>query len=98
LSASIAKASKHVGLKSSYIKNKGFDNAYFKKLILEYINKFGKASRQEIDQLLTNKLPENLSETQKFNKITNLLASLRKEGKIKSREEDRAWILIKSKD
>ncbi len=35
--------------------------------------------RKEIEELLMDKLPEVLDETQKYNKVTNLLASLRKE-------------------
>jgi ATP-dependent DNA helicase RecG len=97
LSASIVKNSKHVGLKSSYIKNKGFNDGYFKKLILEYIHKFERASRNDIEQLLDDKLPETLSEEQRFNKITNLLASLRKSNQI-AVGDGRNWILVDSKD
>ena len=90
LSSKIATASQHVGLKSSYIKNKSFDDEYFKKLILEYINKFGKASRKEIDDLLLGKLSDNLTPQQKKYKVMNLLTSLRISGKIKSGEK-RMW-------
>ena len=95
LSYSIVKDSKHIGLKSSYIKNKGFDDDYFKKLIVEYIAKFGKASRTELSQLLTDKLPDTLSESQRFDKITNLLSSLRKSGIIRVGEK-RMWFLTNS--
>lgn len=95
LSYSIVKDSKHIGLKSSYIKNKGFDDDYFKKLIVEYIAKFGKASRTELSQLLTDKLPDTLSESQRFDKITNLLSSLRKSGIIRVGEK-RMWFLVNS--
>ena len=95
LSYSIVKDSKHIGLKSSYIKNKGFDDDYFRKLIVEYIAKFGKASRTELSQLLTDKLPDTLSESQRFDKITNLLSSLRKTGIIRVGEK-RMWFLVKS--
>lgn len=78
LSFSVVKQSKHVGLKTSYIKNKSFDDNYFKKLIVDYITSFRKATRQEITALLENKLPESLSKQQKFDKITNLLSSLKK--------------------
>jgi len=83
LSFSVVKRSKHLGLKTSYIKNKSFDDNYFKKLIIDYITKFGKATRQEITVLLENKLPEPLSKQQKFDKITNLLSSIKKKGIIK---------------
>lgn len=91
---SIAGKSKHVGLKTSYIKNKSFDDDYFKKLILDYISTFHKASRKEIDELLLNKLSEALTERQKFDKITNLLSSLKRKKKIIV-DKNRKWILVK---
>ena len=78
LSYRIASESRHVEMKADYIKNKGFDDAYYKQLITEYIIRYGKASRKEIDTLLWGKLPEVLSDRQKKDKITNLLANLRK--------------------
>ena len=92
LSARIAGASKQVGLKTSYVKNRSFDDAYFKKLILEYLRQFGKANRAEIEILLMDKLSMALNDTQKHNKVGNLLASLRKEGKIRI-GENKMWEL-----
>lgn len=93
LSYKVVESSKHIGLKASYIKNKSFDDSYYKKLIVDYLRKFDSASRKEIEELLMDKLPEVLDETQKYNKVTNLLASLRKEGKIYV--ERRIWFLCK---
>jgi len=42
-------------------------------LIIEYLSKFGKASRNDIDDLLMDKLPDIYSLAQKKNKIRNLL-------------------------
>ena len=92
LSFKVVNESKHVGLKTTYIKNKSFDDAYYKKLIQDYISLFKKASRGDIDVLLNDKLPDVLSDRQKYDKVTNLLASLRKEGKIKV--EGRTWVLV----
>lgn len=94
LSLSVVKKAKHVGLKTSYIKNKSFDDDYFKKLIIDYIVKFGKANRREITTLLENKLPETLSKQQKFDKITNLLSSIKKKGII-AFDKNRQWIINK---
>ena len=94
LSLSIADKSKHVGLKASYIKNKSFDDDYFKKLIVDYISTFKKASRKEIDELLENKLSDALTERQKFDKITNLLSSLKRKRMIIT-DNRRNWILVK---
>lgn len=92
LSFSVIDKIKHVGLKTSYIRNKSFDDDYFKKLIIDYIARFGKATRQEITALLENKLPETLSKQQKFDKITNLLSSIKKKGII-AVDKNRQWIL-----
>ena len=94
LSLSIADKSKHVGLKASYIKNKSFDDDYFRKLIVDYISTFKKASRKEIDELLENKLSDALTKRQKFDKITNLLSSLKRKRMIIT-DNRRNWILVK---
>ena len=91
LSFSVVKQSKHVGLKTSYIKDKNFDDDYF----YNYITNFGKTTRQEITTLLENKLPESLSKQQKFDKITNLLSSLKKKGFIKVIDRQ-YWVMAKS--
>lgn len=82
LSAKIVGDTKQVGLKSNYVKNKSFDDSFFKKLILEYISKWEKASRKEIEILLLDKLPNILNERQKKDKVGNLIQLLRREGKI----------------
>ena len=76
--------------KTNYIKNKGFDDEYYRKLILEYLHKFRIASREDINGLLSDKLPGNLTPKQKFYKVGNLLANLRKKGYIVS-DEKRHW-------
>ena len=73
-------------LLAEYVRNKSFDNDYYKKLILEYIAKSEKVKRSEIDNLVIPKLSEVLSKKQKKDKIRNFLFALGKEGKIVSRE------------
>ena len=92
LSYKIVEKSKQVGLKASYIKNKSFNDAYYKKLIQDYLLRFGTASRTDFDELLLDKLPAVLNETQKYNKVTNLLASLRRVGVI--HVVGRKWMLV----
>lgn len=70
-------------LKTEYIKNKSFDDAHFKNMIVEYLKKFGKAKRKEIDKLIIPKLSDILSDSQKKSKVGNLLTALKKEDKIK---------------
>ena len=79
LSAFVAKKA---GMKESYIRNKGFDDAFYKKQVLDYLKKFGPSSRSDIDNLLLLKLPDVLSSEQKKKKISNLLSNLRSDGTI----------------
>ncbi len=92
LSSDVVKATNHPKLKAEYIKNKGFDDEHYKDLILEYIKKWGKASRRDIDTLLLDKLPNSLSQKQKISKVGNLLTSLRKQGEIIT-GKGRSWVL-----
>ena len=76
---SVAKAT---GQKAEYTRNKGFDDNYYKDLILKALDQHVTMSRPEIDTLLMTKLPEALTDKQKVSKIGNLLTSLRKADKI----------------
>ena len=92
LSKAITRNTGNVGLKSMYVKNKSFDDEYFRRLIVQYIEKFGATSRREIDVLLMDKLSDVLAEQQKKNKITNLLSHLRIHHIIKINEKKK-WVL-----
>lgn len=46
-------------------------------MIIEFLREFHKASRKEIDDHLRDKLSEVLDDSQKKNKIANLLSGLR---------------------
>ncbi len=93
LSKNITRSTGNVGLKSTYVKNKSFDDEYFRRLIVRYIQKFGSASRAEIVMLLKEKLSDTLTDSQKENKITNLLSYLRIHNVIKTNGKKR-WILV----
>lgn len=79
VSASVARVTNR---QADYIKNKGFDDEYYRNLIREYIKKFNQATRKQLDELLLDKLPDILNQQQKVNKITNLIANLRDKGEI----------------
>ena len=68
--------------KADYIRTRAQDDAFYIKLITDYIDKFNKASRKEIDTLLWDKLSDSLDEEQKSKKIANLLTNLRMSGRI----------------
>ena len=84
ISAKTAASLSNNELKAQYIKNRGLDDKHYKKLIIEYLKKFGKSPRKNIETLLRDKLPDILTETQKKNKVTNLLSALRISGKIQN--------------
>ncbi len=93
ISASIAAAT---ASKADYIRTRAQDDAHYEKLVVDYLKKFGAATRAEIDRLLLDKLSEALTEEQKTNKIGNLLTRLRSSGLIKnagSRGHPR-WVLL----
>jgi ATP-dependent DNA helicase RecG len=62
-----------------YIRNRAFDDSYYKDLILQYLAKFGEANRRVIDEVLLDKLSEVLSETQKRTKVRNLIYAMSKQ-------------------
>lgn len=83
--------------KVDYIKRRGIDKEYSKKLIMDYLAKFGEATREEISQLLIDKLSDSLSEDQKESHIKNMLQEMRKEGSIKAQRMGRRSIWFSSK-
>ena len=68
----------------------GFEHDPYAKLLTDYLERFGQATRQEINQLLLPKLSEALDEQQKTNKINNLLTKLRRKGIIENQGVDSA--------
>ena len=84
--------------KADYIRMRAQDDAFYAKLITDYLERFGQASRAEINKLLLDKLSEALDERQKYNKIGALLTKLRRRGVIVNRGSDTApcWQLTES--
>jgi ATP-dependent DNA helicase RecG len=67
--------------KAQYIKNRAFDDQYYKDQIIQYIRKYGSASRQDINELLLDKLSDVLDIKQKESKVKNLLQAMSKNDK-----------------
>ncbi len=93
----IAKAT---GKISEHILERGFDNRYYRDLILELIREHGPVSRKDIDKVLLEKLPDRLNLEQKRNKVHNLLQDLRLSAKIVNQGSRHrpAWISLKEFD
>lgn len=94
LSAEVAKT---IDAGANYIKNKAFNDQYYKDMIVEYLKQYGRAQKKDFRKLLLDKLPDSLSDKQKEYKISNLLSSLKKQGVIKtdtSNQQTSSWILV----
>ena len=91
-----ASAAKSIDESTTYIKNKGFDDKYYKDLIVEYLKQYKKAKKKDIRELLWDKLPDALSDKQKEYKIGNLLAVLKKNNIIdtdSTNQQRSYWVL-----
>lgn len=81
--------------KADYIKARGFKDEHYKAMILEYIDKYGSASKEDIDKLLLDILPKVLDDEQRKNKVRNLVYAMSKKDKtIKNKGTSRhpKWI------
>ncbi len=79
VAANIAAAT---GDKAAYIKNRAFDKQHYKDMVAAYLEKFGEATRADLDALLVGKLSDALDERQKKEFIKNLLQEMKKVGLI----------------
>ena len=94
VSASVASATAN---KADYIRTRAQDDAFYAKLLQDYLVKFDSATRREIDKLLWDKLSDALDVGQKETKIGNLLSNLRAAGLISNKGSRKAsrWVLDK---
>jgi ATP-dependent DNA helicase RecG len=67
--------------KADYIKVRGFKDEHYKDMVLEYIDQYGTASKEDIDRLILDILPKILDENQKENKVRNLVYAMSKRDK-----------------
>ena len=96
VSAVVAKAT---ASKADYIRTRGQDDEFYAKLLTDYLNKFGQATRKEINQLLLPKVSDALTDQQKERKISNLLSNLRRAERIRNTgsRSHPVWALAESK-
>lgn len=93
VSAEVAKAT---ASKVDYIRTRAQDDEFYAKQLTDYLETFGTATRREINELLLDKLSDALSDQQKYNKVSNLIAKLRRRGTIVNTGSDAApcWRLV----
>src|SRR3990170_6274482 len=91
-----AKIAQQTGQKAAYTKNRPFDKAYYLDLIEKVIREHGYVGRNDVDELLWEKLPDWMNDKQKKIKINNLLSELRRKSRIRNKGSDAKskWVLI----
>ena len=92
LSASVSET---IGEQSQYVKNKAFNDQYYRDLIVKYLEQYGSAKKRDVRELLWDKLPEVMDDNQKESKVKNLLAQMRRMGIITTDSENQqksSWI------
>lgn len=98
LSAEVAKS---IDEEAKYIKNKGFNDQYYRDMIVQYLKQYGKAKKRDIRELLWDKLPDVLDDKKKNSKISTLLTALRTKGIITTNSPNQqtcCWILASVAD
>lgn len=73
------------------------DDKYYRDMIVEALNMKSPLDRGDFDRLLLKKLPDILNESQKKNKITNLLRKLREQGLIYA-DNHKKWHISNKRD
>lgn len=89
ISKNVAKATHQ---EAEYTDMKGFDDQYYRDLIVKALREHHQLKRANFNRLLWNKLPSTLNDKQKNNKIDYLLKYLRKNHSIYI-DADRFWRL-----
>lgn len=93
-----AKVAESIDDKAQYIKNKGFNDEAYCKWIINYLETYHHATKQDFIDLLQEKLPDSLDEKQKNDKIRNLLQKMKRNGTITTDSTNKRlanWILVK---
>ncbi|MBE6528848.1 MAG: transcriptional regulator [Thermoplasmata archaeon] len=82
ISPSLASSTGDSVIKGKALKQKGFDDSYYKDLIVKYLDEYDNASKSDLCTFLYPKLPEALDDRQRYNKVGNLISALKREGRI----------------
>ena len=80
---------------AAYVRTRAQSDEFYAKLVLDYLAVAGAASRQDINDLLWDKLSDALDDKQKQSKVMNLLTKMRRSGQIRNagtRAQSR-WVL-----
>jgi ATP-dependent DNA helicase RecG len=80
------------GQKVAYSRHKGLGSKACEDLLINALKDYKSLNKEEVAKLLWNVLPDVLTETQKQNKINNLLSKLRIRGDIYCKASGRSSI------
>jgi len=97
VSADVARATDSM---VDYLNKRGIDKEYCRRMIVELLERQGRATKADFSSLLLNKLSDALDESQKVKFIANLLQELRAEGIVapNGRGPSAFWELTKTED
>ncbi len=84
---------KQTGQKDDYMKFRGIDDDYCKKIIVDYLKRFKSGQRADFEGVILDKLSDTLDIEQKKNKVRNNLQALRKDGVIEN--IGNTWVMSK---
>ncbi|WP_413519110.1 ATP-binding protein [Psychrobacter glacincola] len=87
-----ADIAKHTDQQAEYMLLKGLNEEYYETAVLELLRQFGYANRSDFNKFLSSKLPDVLTDDQKFHKIKNLLQKMKRKNLIHF--EDKVWKLV----
>ena len=95
-----AKIAALTGREAEYIRNRTKPGKHYHALIIDYLEKFKKATRSKIDELLMDEIRGNLSKEEKLSKISNILSYLRINNKIRNvgTKHDPIWVLLRKSE
>ena len=79
--------------KPDYMKLRGINDDYCKKIIIDYIKKFKTAKKADLEEILLEKFGDSMTDIQKKKKIKNTRQKLRRDGVIEPHGKE--WILCK---
>jgi len=69
--------------RAEYMRTRALDDSHYERLIIDYLDQFGSATRREIDALLLGKLSDLLDDEQKRSKVSNLLTRMKRDELVK---------------
>jgi ATP-dependent DNA helicase RecG len=90
VAASIAEIT---GTRASYVESRGKSEEYCQALVTDYLRKHGAASRPKLNEIVFPSLSNELTDAQKYDKVGNMLAKMRRSGTIVFDRQESAWTL-----